>query len=218
MWTGATRATGIATLATGVLAAAAAGAPVAAAPPTVSGPPSYGATLTCNAGTWSADAARFDYAWAYANRGPTFADGQTWRVDQARIGYTIVCVVTARDERGGSTTEISAPVLPHKALSTLRIIRVAQHHGTLTVTGGAGPGAALAGRFGYTPSVGLQRKLGDFAHLRPIATTTAVARNGTFTVAGRDAPGRHTYVVTFTPPANAPFTFSFAVRTLTITR
>ena len=223
MWTGLPRAAVIAGLATvGIaapgLTAAATGAPVAGSPPVISGSPTFGATLTCTPGTWSKNAVWFDYAWAYANGGPTFATGRTWRVDQARMSYTIVCVVTARDLQGGSATEISGTVVPRKASSTVRISSVAERHGTVTVTGSAGPVDALAQRFGYTPSVVLARKLQDFAHLRVIGTTATLARNGTFTVTGRDAPGRHTYVVTFTPPAGDPFAYSFAIRILTLGR
>jgi hypothetical protein len=218
MWTGLARAATIAALATGSLAAAATGAPVAAGPPTITGSPSFGATLTCNTGNWSTDAAGFDYAWAYGNGGPTFATGQTWRVDVARVSYTIVCVVTARDLHGASTTEISKSVVPHEALSTVRITGISQRRGALTVTGVVGPAGALAGRFGYTPTVVLARELPDFGHLRQIGTARAISRNGTFTITAHDRPGRHTYVVTFTPPANDPFDVADVIRTVTIAR
>ena len=129
-----------ATLVAAVTAVASA-APVAAKPPTITGKPAYQQTLTCNKGTWSADAVSFSYAWAISG-GSTIASGPTLKVPASAIGYNVVCIVTARDAQGQTTPASSAQVLIAPGISTVKITKATARNGVVTISGFVGPATA----------------------------------------------------------------------------
>lgn len=130
----------------GLVAAAAApalAAPTASQPPTITGTPAWGSTLTCKNGTWSADATGFAFSWAFAPSGPSLATGEQWKVDGAQ-GYRVVCVVTASDAAGASTTATSAPVVIGPGVTALSLkAKKTQSRKAVVITGRVGPADAV---------------------------------------------------------------------------
>ena len=116
-------------------------APVAGKPPTISGKAAYQQTLTCNKGTWSADAVSFSYAWAISG-GSTIATGPTLKVPASTIDYNVVCIVTARDAQGQTMPASSAQVLIAPGISTVKITKATANDGVVSISGFVGPATA----------------------------------------------------------------------------
>ena len=203
--------------ASAAFAAAALGAPANSKPPAISGHPAFGSLLTCNRGTWSADAVSFDYSWVFSGGGATIAPGQKWRVDKD-VDYNVACQVVAHDAQGATTSAVSASVLLTKGISNVRITKVSQKHGNLTFTCVAGPGGALKHAPFDRPIAVLDRKLGKNGNLQLGGLLVIKKRNGHFTISGHDTPGKHTYVVNFEPAGSSQYDSSHASKSVTVTR
>jgi hypothetical protein len=198
-----------------VVAAVAIAAPVASKPPTISGKPDYAQTLTCNKGSWSADAASFSYAWAISG-GSTIATGQTLKVPASAIGYDVVCIVTARDAQGQSTPASSPQVLIGPGISTVKITKARVTKGVVTISGFVGPaGARKRGPDGYSTVV-LDRLISGQQYLQLASPKVVRTKNGAFTLSGKDTKGRHLYVVNYDPSGGSGFSPGKASRTLTV--
>ena len=179
--------------------AVASAAPVAAKAPTITGRPAYQQTLTCNKGTWSADAVSFSYAWAISG-GSTIATGPTLKVPASAIDYDVVCIVTARDAQGQTTPASSAQVLIAPGISTVRITRAAATNGVVTISGFVGPATARTrGPDGWSMVV-LDRII-SAQEVQQLSNPKIVrSRNGAFTLSAHDVRGKHTYVIDSSPP------------------
>jgi hypothetical protein len=199
----------------GAVAAGAVAAPVAGKPPTINGRPAYQQTLTCNKGTWSADAVSFSYAWAISG-GSTIATGQTLKVPASAIDYNVVCIVTARDAQGQMTPASSAQVLVAPGISTVKITKATVEHGVVTVSGVVGPATARKrGPNGWSTVV-LDRIITG-QQVEQISNPKIVrTKNGSFTLSGHDVTGKHTYVVNYDPSQGLGFAPGRATRTLTV--
>jgi hypothetical protein len=166
------------------------GAPSSSAPPSISGFPGYNSLLTCKDGSWSSDAQTFEYAWAYAANGSTIATGKTWRADAPRVGYDVVCQVTAKDGSGAGTSASSAAVRIGPGRTTIVLKAKKVQHRKVTLTGKVGPKAAVKGAsvVGYRIEPdGLHQLFGK----------TTLKPGGQFKIVAPDIPGRHTYKVNF---------------------
>ncbi len=198
-------------------AAVAMGAPVANKPPTISGKPAYQQTLTCNKGTWSADAVSFSYAWAISG-GSTIATGQTLKVPVSTIGYNVVCIVTARDAQGATTPASSPQVLIGPGISTVKITKATSRNGLVTISGFVGPALARKkGPNGWSTVV-LDRELTSKVNVQQISNGPRVVKtkDGAFTLSGHDAKGTHTYIINFDPSTGSGFAPGQATRQLTV--
>jgi hypothetical protein len=196
----------IAAAASALFAAATFGAPVAGKPPSISGTPALNSVLTCDNGSWSSDAVSFDYAWFYSG-GPQVASGQKLKVPSTLIGYNVVCQVTADDAHGATTTAISAPVLITPGVPAVKITKVAVGHGSITISGIAGPAAARKRSSSSKPTMVLDRVVTKKL-VTQIAGPLILEPNGHFTIGGKDTPGRHTYIVIFDPAPVSGYTFT----------
>jgi hypothetical protein len=153
---------------------------VAASTPTVDGYPGYNAVLTCRS-----DAQNAEYAWAYATNGSTFAAGKTWRVDAPRVGYDVICQVTV----DGATTN-SAPVRIGPGRTTLSLKAKKVQHKKVTITGKAGPKAALEGG-------GIVAYRVESDGLHQLFGKATLKAGGQIKIVAPDIPGKHTYKVNF---------------------
>jgi hypothetical protein len=202
--------------ASALLASAALSAPTAVKPPSISGRPAFDSTLTCHKGTWSPDAVSFDYAWTYAGGGPVFSTKPHWRADSARIGYNVACQVTAHDAQGATTVATSPQVLITPGIAHVRITKISGHHGTLTVSGTAGPRGALeASKYGK-PYITLDRRINKTTLTQLGELKVLKGHSGRFTITRKDTPGRHTYVVQFVPASTALFAATTTSRAFTL--
>lgn len=211
-----TKALVLGTLGLGTAAAVAIAAPTSTVAPSISGTPSFGSVLTCNQGTWSPDAVSFDYSWTYSGGGPTIATGQTLKVPDTLIGYAIVCVVTAHDAQGATTSATSPAVTIGNGVSTVRITRAKVKKSLVTFTAVGGPAPALVRTTGGKPYAVLDRRVNKTTVLQVGSLSTIRARSGKFTISGHDSPGRHTYIVRFIPAPGSGFGESDATRTLRV--
>ena len=198
-----------------VVTAVASAAPVAAKPPTITGKPAYQQTLTCNKGTWSADAVSFSYAWAISG-GSTIATGPTLKVPASAIDYNVVCIVTARDAQGQTTPASSAQVLIAPGISTVKITKATARNGVVTISGFVGPATARTrGPAGWSMVV-LDRIISG-QEVEQLSNPKIVrSKNGSFTISGHDVKGKHTYVINFEPSEGSGFSPGKATRTLTV--
>jgi hypothetical protein len=201
-----------------LLAAVALGAPVSVKAPSISGKPNYNQTLICNNGTWSGGAVSFDYSWVYTSGGPTITTGPMLHVRQTLIDYAIACVVTAHDAQGQTTTVQSSGVTIAPGIASLRITQATAIHGKVTISGVAGPSAALARSAAGEPYVVLDRYQSKTVLLQLGNLKVITSRRGHFKLTARDSPGRHTYVVEFDPVASSGFNPASASRKLTVKR
>jgi hypothetical protein len=198
-----------------IVVAVAIAAPVASKPPTISGKPNYAQTVTCNKGTWSADAVSFSYEWAISG-GSTIATGQTLKVPASAIDYNLVCIVTARDAQGQSTPASSAQVLIGPGISAVKITTASVTKGVVTITGFVGPaGARARGPSGFSTVV-LDRLISGQQYAQIDAPKVVRSKNGAFTLSGKDIKGRHLYVVNYDPSQGSGFAPGKASRTLTV--
>jgi hypothetical protein len=205
----------VAAVLSGLGVAVAIGAPVAGKAPAIGGKPAYQQTLTCNRGTWSADAVSFSYAWAISG-GSTIATGQTLKVPASAIGYNLVCIVIARDAQGQTTPASSAQVLIGPGISTLKITKASATKGVVTISGFVGPATARKrGPNGWSTVV-LDRLISGQEYAQIGAPKVVRSKNGAFTLSGRDIKGRHLYVVNYDPSAGSGFAPSKASAKLTV--
>ena len=195
--------------------AVASAAPVAAKAPTITGKPAYQQTLTCNKGTWSADAVSFSYAWAISG-GSTIATGPTLKVPASAIDYDVVCIVTARDAQGQTTPASSPQVLITPGISTVKIARATATNGVVTISGFVGPATArMRGPDGWSMVV-LDRIISG-QEVQQLSNPKIVrSRKGAFTLSAHDVRGKHTYVIEFEPSEGSGFAPGKATRTLTV--
>jgi hypothetical protein len=204
------------TVGLGVFATAALSAPTPSKPPSISGKPNFDSVLTCNQGTWSADAVSFDYAWTYSGGGPTFGTGRKLDVPQTVLDYAIVCVVTAHDAQGQTTSATSNAVTIGPGVSSVRITKATVKKGRVTFSGVASPGPALARSKSGSPAVVLDRRLTKNTVVQISSLQVVHNRKGKFTVGGHDTRGRHTYILIFIPAASSGFSESKATRRLRV--
>src|SRR6201996_4914737 len=109
----------------GVCAAQASAAPTAATLPSITGASSYGSTLTCNNGTWSAGAGGFTYAWQLADGNVQIGTGSTLRGRAIWGGLGIQCAVPATDTTGSATA--TSPSVTATALTpTIKVSEARQ--------------------------------------------------------------------------------------------
>ena len=111
-------------------------APRNTAPPTISGTPRVGQELTAEDGTWTANPTSFAYQWQRCDADVATctnvvgANGKTYGVRLADLGYRLRVAVTARNARGNATANsaITALVAPTVTITnrrpTLAIISV----------------------------------------------------------------------------------------------
>jgi hypothetical protein len=197
----------ILTLVAAVLSATAAAAPVSTKAPSISGTPAYASTLTCEKGSWSPDAVSFDYAWTYSGGGPQIASGQKLHVAKTLVGYNVVCQVTAHDAQGATTAAVSPAVLITPGIPTVKITKVKPGHGSIEISGIAGPAAARTRSSTSKPTMVLDRMISEKL-VTQIAGPLILKPNGHFTIGGKDTPGRHTYIVIFVPAPVSGYTFT----------
>ncbi len=204
-----------ATALSAIAVAVAAGAPVPGTPPTISGRPAYQQKLTCNKGTWSADAVSFSYAWAISG-GSTIASGPTLKVPASAIDFDVVCIVTARDAQGQTAPASSAQVLIAPGISTVKITKATVKKGVVTISGIVGPALARTrGPNGWSTVV-LDRIIAGQS-VQQISNPKIVrSKTGAFTIGGHDVKGRHSYVVNYEPSEGSGFAPGRATRTLTV--
>ena len=201
--------------ASGLTATAALATPTASTPPAISGKATYGSTLTCNNGSWSAGAGSFTYAWQLADGNVQIGTNPTLRIQAKWVGLGIVCVVSAKDASGaGSAT--SPPVSAAPVTPTITITRARQTvAATVEVEGKVSPTASLAGGTG---SLILYRQ--TKAGLQQLSFTgnqTRPAKDGTFRLVAGDQPvGRSAYVVQYVPSADGYTAQALATRRIRV--
>jgi hypothetical protein len=95
-------------------------APAAVIGPSISGDATVGSTLTADPGTWSDPAATFTYSWLRCHGGNgcsaiAGADGTTYVLTDADVGFRIEVAVTATNAGGIGTADsnLVGPVVPH---------------------------------------------------------------------------------------------------------
>jgi hypothetical protein len=204
------------TIISGVWTAVALSAPTSLKPPTISGSPTYTSVLTCHKGTWSPGAVSFDYTWVFSGGGPTIVTGPQLRVRRDITGYVIACVVTAHDAQGQTTSATSGAVTTGPGISTVKITRATAKKGRITISGVAGPTAALARAFGEKPYVVLDQRLTKTTVQQLGSLKVVTSRQGRFTLSAPDSRGRHTFVVNFVPTGGSSFNESSATRRLNV--
>ncbi len=176
--------------------------PTASTPPTITGQSTYGSTLTCTNGTWSAGAGSFTYEWELADGDIPIGSGSTLRVRAIWSSLGIVCAVTGKDTTG-SATATSAPVTARPAAPKITITR-AREVSTATrkvlLAGRISPTASLQGANGSlilyrVTSSGLQQLSFNGPQTRPKS-------NGSFEIVSTGEPtGTNTYVLQYVPSA-----------------
>jgi hypothetical protein len=201
-----------------VFAAVALGAPVSVKPPSISGPPNFNQTLNCNNGTWSGGAVSFDFSWTYSGGGPTIATGSKLHVPRTVIDYAIVCVVTAHDAQGQTTSATSPGVTIAPGIASVRITKATVVHGKVTISGVAGPSAALTRSAAGRPYLVLDRRLNKTTLLQLGDPKVITSRSGHFTLTAHDSLGHHTYVVEFNPVGSSGYDGTSASHQLTVKR
>ena len=103
-------------------------APRNTAPPTISGTPRVGEELTADDGTWTANPTSFAYQWQRCDADVATctnvvgANGKTYGVRLADLGYRLRVAVTARNARGNATANsaITALVAPTATITNRR--------------------------------------------------------------------------------------------------
>ena len=190
----------VTTLGAGAAVAEAAG-PTAATPPRISGSGTYGSTLTCNNGTWSAGAGSFTYSWELADGGVQIGSGSTLHVRAVWVGLGIVCTVTAKDSTG-TASATSPPITAAAAVPKIVISRARQTAAhKITIRGHITPARSLNGGAGSlilyrVTTAGLQQLSFNGPQTRPNK------KSGDFTLVASSEPvGRHTYIVQYVPSA-----------------
>jgi hypothetical protein len=168
------------------------GAPTSSAPPKIDGFPGYLSKLTCNPGTWSPDAQSFAYEWRYDGSDTAFATTRTYRPDASKVGYNIVCVVTATDAAGDPATAASPPARIARGRTTIKLKAKKVQHRKVTLTGTVGPRAAVK-----QASIVAYRVERDGLH--QLFGKETLKANGKFKIVAPDEAGKNTYKVNFNP-------------------
>jgi hypothetical protein len=176
--------------------------PTASTPPTISGQATYGSTLTCTNGTWSAGAGSFTYRWELADGDVPIGQGATLKVRAIWASLGIVCAVTGKDTTG-SATATSAPVTARAATAKITVTRareVSTATRTILIAGRISPAASLQGRAG---SLILYRLTSSgLRQLSFNGPQTHPRSNGTFSIVSTGEPtGTNTYVLQYVPSA-----------------
>jgi hypothetical protein len=185
----------------GIFAAEASAAPTAATLPSITGSSTYGSTLTCNNGTWSAGAGAFTYTWELADGNLQIATGSTLRVRAIWVGLGIQCAVTATDTTGSATAAsvsvTATPLTPAIKVTEARQIAA----GKIAIRGRISPVASLKGGAGSlilyrVTKTGPQQLSFNGGQTRPNQKT------GAFTVTATGEPtGKNKYVLQYVPSA-----------------
>ncbi len=185
----------------GVFAAQASASPTAATPPSITGASSYGSTLTCNNGTWSAGAGAFTYSWQLADGNVQIGTGATLRVRAIWVGLGIQCAVTATDTTG-SAAATSAAVTATPLVSTIKVTEARQiATGKIAIKGTISPVASLKGGAGSLilyriTKTGPQQISFNGGQTRPNQKT------GAFTMTATGEPtGKNKYALQYVPSA-----------------
>ena len=185
----------------GICAAQASAAPTAATPPSITGASSYGSTLTCNNGTWSAGAGAFTYAWQLTDGNVQIGTGSTLRVRALWVGLGIQCAVTATDTTG-SAAATSPAVTATPLTPTIKVTEARQvATGKIAIEGKISPVASLNGGAG---SLILYRvtKAGPVQLSFNGGQTRPNKKTGAFTMtAGGEPAGKNKYALQYVPSA-----------------
>ncbi len=185
----------------GVCAAQASAAPTAATVPSITGASSYGSTLTCNNGTWSAGAGGFTYTWQLADANAQIGTGSTLRVRAIWVGLGIQCAVTATDTTGSATA--TSPAVTATALTPTITVTEARQiaTGKIAFKGKISPVASLKGGAGSlilyrVTKAGPQQLSFNGGQTRPNQKT------GAFTMTATGEPtGKNKYALQYVPSA-----------------
>lgn len=97
-------------------------------PPTISGTPKVGQTLTANDGSWTGNPTSYTYQWQRCDAdiasctNVVGANGKTYGVRTADLGYRLRVAVTARNAKGSATANsaITAVVAPAVTITNRR--------------------------------------------------------------------------------------------------
>jgi hypothetical protein len=185
----------------GICAAQASAAPSAATLPSITGASSYGSTLTCNNGTWSAGAGAFTYAWQLADGNVQIGTGSTLRVRALWMGLGIQCAITATDTTG-SATAVSPAVTATPLTATIKVTEARQTGtGSIEIKGTISPVASLSGGAGSlilyrVTKAGPQQLSFNGGQTRPNKKT------GAFTMTANGEPkGKNKYALQYVPSA-----------------
>ena len=192
---------GAAVGACGLCAAQASAAPTPATLPSITGASSYGSTLTCNNGTWSAGAGAFTEAWQLADSHVQIGTGSTLKVRAIWVGLAIQCAVTATDTTG-SATATSPAVTATPLTPTIKVTEARQvGTGKIAVKGAISPVASLKGGAGSLilyriTKAGPQQISFNGGQTRPNPKT------GAFTMTATGEPtGKNKYALQYVPSA-----------------
>jgi hypothetical protein len=185
----------------GVFAAQASAAPTAATLPSITGASSYGSTLTCNNGNWSAGAGAFTYSWQLADGNVQIGTGSTLKVRAIWVGLGIQCAVTATDPTG-SAAATSAAVTAVPLTPAIRVTEARQvAPGKIAIKGKINPVASLKGGAG---SLILYRvtKTGPEQISFNGGQTRPNQKTGAFTMTASSEPkGKNKYALQYVPSA-----------------
>lgn len=204
----------VAVLACGA-ALAAAQALAAPAPPTkapsIAGKPRLGSQLTCNRGTWGADAKSFTYTWNQSfDPSIVIAKGQRWRPKEDQVGDDVLCQVTARDAQGAATTESSAPVHIDKGKPKIELTTKSPQHGDkVTLTGKVTPTRAIkpyskGGAHGYLVAYRVE----DGTLYQLFGSYKLSQKTGKFKIVAPSEHGKRKYQIDFNPNQGSYWDFA----------
>jgi hypothetical protein len=208
--------TGAVVGACGLCAAQASAAPTAATLPSITGSSTYGSTLTCTNGTWSAGAGAFTYTWQLADGNVPIGSGSTLRVRAIWMDLGIQCAVTATDTTG-TATATSASVTAAPLTPTIKITEARQiATGKIAIRGTIRPVASLKGGAGSLilyrqTKTGPQQLSFNGGQTRPNLKT------GAFTMTATGEPkGKYKYVLQYVPSALGYTAPVMVTRTITV--
>jgi hypothetical protein len=200
----------------GAFAAQASAAPTPATLPTITGASSYGSTLTCNNGTWSAGAGAFTFAWQLADGNVQIATGPTLKVRAVWVGLGIQCAVTATDTTG-TAAATSAAVTATALAPTINVSEARQvGTGKIAIKGTISPVASLRGGAGSLilyriTKAGPQQISFNGGQTRPNPKT------GAFTMTATGEPtGKNKYALQYVPSAVGYTSQVTVQRTITV--
>ena len=169
-------------------------APVNTVAPTVTGTAQARQTLSCSTGTWTGSATiTYAYQWQYGATNISGATSSTYVIDQAYIGSTIRCVVTATNGGGSvsansnATSAVTAnvPLAPTIGTATQTSYSTAN----ITFTAPTANGGATITSYTATSSPG------------GLTGTLSQAGSGTISVNGLSPLTNYTFTVTATNSA-----------------
>jgi hypothetical protein len=185
----------------GVCAAQASAAPTPATLPSITGASSYGSTLTCNTGTWSAGAGAFTETWQLADSNVQIGTGSTLKVRAPWVGLAIQCAVTATDTTGTATA--TSPAVTATPLAPAIKVTEARQVGTgkIAIKGAVSPVASLKGGAGSL-ILYLITKTGPEQISFNGSQTRPNLKTGAFTMTASGQPkGKNKYALQYVPSA-----------------